>query len=409
MRLAYLVSQYPAVNHTFILREIRTLRSLGFDVEVISIRSPDRPFDQLSAEEQEEAGRTWAVLAAGPAAFLRAHVATLAARPLGYVRGLGLALGLARLDLRAAFFNLAYFAEAVVAGRRIHSQGLPHLHTHFNSTVALFVTRIYSSLTFSATIHGPDEFNDVRGFFLAEKVAAARFLCAISRYARSQLMRVSRPEHWHKIELAPLGVDTSVFAPRPHRARPERFEILSVGRLAAVKGQALLIEAVAALVAQGRTGLRLRIAGEGPEHAALAGLIAGQKLERYVSLEGACSQDRVRELYRETDLFALASFAEGVPVVLMEAMSMEIPCVAPWVNGVPELIRHNVDGWLVPPADAAVLASVIADLMDHPELRENLGRSARMRIEEAYDLAENTRRLAAIYRRRLEPAASTAS
>lgn len=404
MRLGYLVSQYPAVTHTFILREIRTLRSLGFEIDVVSIRAPDRPLEQLSPEEREEAGRTWAVLPRGAAGFLTAHLAALFSRPFRYLGGLWSAVALARLDLRAALFNLAYFAEAVVAGRYLHGRGIGHVHTHFSSNVALLAARVYP-ITFSATIHGPDEFNNAAGFYLGEKAAEARFLCAISRYAKSQLMRASRPEHWNKIEVSPLGVDPSLFTPRPHRDAPASFEILSVGRLAVAKAQVILIEAIGELVRQGRS-VRLRVAGEGPERGALEHTITRLGLEQYVLLEGACSQARVRQLYQETDLFALASFAEGVPVVLMEAMAMEIPCVATWITGVPELIHHGIHGWLVPPSDALELAAAIAQLMDQPELRQHLGQAARLQVQQCYDLRRNTERLAEIYRRRLTSSAS---
>ena len=400
IRLAYLVSQYPAINHTFILREISTLRELGFDIEVISIRAPDRPVEKLSSVERKELELTWAVLPQGIPAIVLAQLAVLFSNPAGYLRGLGLAFRLARLDLQALFLNLAYFAEAVVAGRRMKSQGLKHLHTHFSSTVALLLVKIFP-VSYSATIHGPEEFDDAVGFHLAPKVAGARFLCTISQYARSQLMRASRPEHWHKIEVSPLGVDPAIFAPRPPRHDPAVFEILSVGRLAPAKGFAILIEAVAQLVKEGRSNIRLRIAGGGLEHAALSQWIAQHGVTQQVFLEGPCSQEKVLQMYRETDLFALASFAEGVPVVLMEAMSMNIPCVATWITGVPELIRHGEDGWLVPPSDPTVLAEAIAYLIDRPELREQLGTSARKRVEERYHLAKNAALLAQIFRRRL--------
>jgi colanic acid/amylovoran biosynthesis glycosyltransferase len=123
-------------------------------------------------------------------------------------------------------------------------------------------------------------------------------------------------------------------------------------------------------------------------------------------LEGSCNHDRVLDFYRQTDLFALASFAEGVPVVLMEAMAMEIPCVATWITGIPELIRHGTDGWLVPPADEEQLADAIGRLMDDAELRQKLGRSARVRVQEDYNLTRNAERLAEIYRRRLASSTS---
>ena len=382
------------------------MRQQGFDIEVVSIRAPDRPLDKLSPEEREEAERTWAVLPQGITAIGGAQIAVFASRPAGYLRGLAFALRLARLDLRAAFLNLAYFAEAVAAGRRMESLKMKHFHTHFSSTVALFLAKVFP-ITFSATIHGPEEFDNAVGFYLAQKTAAARFLCTISQYARSQLMRASRPEYWGKIEVSPLGVDPELFLPRPHRPDPAVFEILSVGRLAPAKAHAILIEAVARLVKQGRSRIRLRIAGGGAEHASLTQWIAKLGVEKQVFLEGPCNQERIRQMYRETDLFALASFAEGVPVVLMEAMSMEIPCLATWITGVPELIRHGEDGWLIPPSDPGILAEAMAHLMDHPDLRQRLGTNGRLRVLDRYDLRKNTLLLGAIFTRRLSETATS--
>ncbi len=394
------MSQYPAVNHTFILREIRALRSLGSEVHIISIRPPDRPSEGLSQEERFEQQQTFTVLAAGAGAIAFAHAETLARRPLAYVAGLWDAFRLAGSDPRRALSHLFYFGEAVVAGHHMRRLGLRHVHSHFSSTVALLLSRVFA-VTFSATIHGPDEFNDAAGFHLAQKIARAMFVCAISHYGRSQLMRASDPKHWDKLEVAPLGVDSSVFLPRPHRESPRQIELLCVGRLAAAKAQQVLLAAVDRLVRQGRHAIRLRLVGDGPDRPGLEQAVAARGLGNHVTLEGPCDQDRVLAFYRQTDLFVLASFAEGVPVVLMEAMAMEIPCVATWIAGIPELIRHGIDGWLVPPADEEEFAAAIARLIDDPQLRQQLGRSARERVREKYDLRRNTERLAEIYRRRL--------
>jgi glycosyltransferase involved in cell wall biosynthesis len=120
-----------------------------------------------------------------------------------------------------------------------------------------------------------------------------------------------------------------------------------------------------------------------------------------VLFEGNVNQDELLALYRETDLSVLSSFAEGLPVVLMEAMSMQIPCVAPWVNGIPEIVTHEVDGLLVPPGDAEALARAIARLMDDSELRRMLGQRARVKIQERFHLQRNTEHLADVFRRRL--------
>jgi len=399
MRLAYLVSQYPAVNHTFILREIRALRALDIEIRVISIRAPDRPPEKLSEEERDELRQTYTVLTAGFGPILTAHAMTLWRRPAAYFVGLWKALRLARGDLRKIFTNLTYLGEAVVVGDQMRRMGITHVHCHFSSTVALLAERVFA-LTFSATIHGPSEFDDVTGFHMAEKVARARFLCAISSYCRSQLMKASDPQHWDKLELSPLGVECDQFPLREHRPKSGCFEVLCVGRLAPVKAQEVLVAAIDRLLRQGRS-IHLRLVGDGPNRGRLESVIAARSLQRHVTLEGPCNYDRVQALYQQADLFALASFAEGVPVVLMEAMAMEIPCVATWITGIPELIRHGVDGWLVPPADEEQLADAIARLMDDPELRRTLGQSARERVKGKYELKQNVSRLAAIYERRL--------
>jgi len=399
VRLAYVVSQYPTTNHTFILREVRTLRSLGFEVHVASVSAPDRPPERLTPEEREEYDQCWYIKRAGVAGALAATVRAWFTHPLGWLRGLAYALRLGRLDLRALARNLAYFTEAVMAGEWMRRHGLTHAHTHFSSTVVLLLQRAFP-FTVSMTLHGSAEFYDPEGFYLAQKTAAASFLIAISNYGRSQIMRSSRPSEWNRIEVCRLGVDPSVFSPAPFRTAPGVFVITCVGQLAPPKGQPLLVSAVALLLERGRR-VRLRLVGDGPVRPDLERQIRELKLGEHVVLEGALDQQRVRAIYAETDIYALPSFSEGVPVVLMEAMAMQIPCVAAWITGVPELIRDGVDGLLVPPADAGALASAIERLMDDSDLRRRLGESGRARVIEEYNLRRNAERLAGVFRARL--------
>jgi len=395
VRIAYLVSQYPAISHTFILREIRGLRALGFDVRVASIREPDRPFEELTVEEQEEHRVTFYIKPAGPTAALRANIGLLLRRPLAYANTLFYAL-----SLRGTARNLLYFAEAAVFSEWMRRERLDQVHMHFTTTVGLLARRL-SRVRTSATIHGSDEFVDPKGFHLAQKVAAFDLVCAISEYGRSQLMRFSDSRHWGKLRVARLGVDVDVYSPRPFRYNPTPFEILTVGRLAAVKGLHVLLGAFERLVRDGRD-VRLRIAGDGPERANLENEVVRLGLQETVILEGWKSPAQLQSLYAQTDIFALASFAEGIPVVLMEAMAMEIPCVASWITGIPELIRNEVDGLLVPPAGQEELAAALARLMDDSDLRLRLARSARRRVLEEYNLTCNTRVLSDLLRQLAE-------
>ncbi|HVF50400.1 MAG TPA: glycosyltransferase family 4 protein [Pyrinomonadaceae bacterium] len=400
IRLAYLIGQYPAVNHTFILREVLQLRAQGFDIHTASILKADRTPERLTPDERAELHLTTYIKPANPLHAIMPNLRTLLTRPKGYLRGLAEMLDMCVSAPKKIPTSVLYFVEAVALGRWMEERRLTHVHSHFTSSVCLLATRIFPFLTMSWTLHGPEEFNDAVGFRLAEKLRASAFVCAISNFARSQLMRQAESREWDKIEVSPLGVDPSVYRPRPFRAQPSPFEIICVGRLAPVKAQHILVEAVELLLRDGRD-VRLRLVGDGPDRRALEETVARRSLKGRVVFEGWCNQDRVLELYKEADIFALASFAEGVPVVLMEAMAMEIPCVATRINGIPELIRDREDGLLVSPSDKEELKEAIARLMDDAELRRRLGEAGRRRVCERYDLARNTSRLADIFRRKL--------
>ncbi len=401
IQIAYLISRYPAISHTFILREIRILRDLGFDISVASINAPDRKPEQLTATEREEAANTFYVKPAGLAKAIKAHLQTLLTQPLGYVRGLFFALRLGKFDLKKMLYGFFYFVEAVMIGQWMRHQQKSHLHVHIPmaaATVALIAHHIFP-MTFSLTVHGPDEFYDTPGNYLTQKISDAAFICCISHFARSQLMMLSPPSVWNKLEISRLGVDPAKFTPRPFRQQPDPFEILCVGRLVPAKGQLILLEAVAHLIAQGRQ-LRLRLVGDGPDRQSLENEVRQRGLTAQVIFAGAVNQEQILDFYTSADVFALASFAEGIPVVLMEAMVMTIPCVSTQITGIPELIGIQ-QGILVAPSDAEALAQAIGLLMDKPELRRQLGEAGHRQVLQNYELQRNTERLAEIFRRRL--------
>lgn len=408
-RVAYLVSRYPALSHSFILREVRGLRDRGIAVCVASINDPDRPSSGLTRDERSEAAATFYVKAVGPRGAVRAVCRGLRT-PAAFAAGLWYALRLGGSDLRRVAYGVAYFVEALVLEQWMRSQGLSHLHVHFATpaaTVGLVLTRL-APVTLSITVHGPDEFYDVPGYWLRRKIEAASFVCCIGSFARSQCMLVAPDAPWEKFELAPLGIDPDEFTPRPPRAVPDPFEILCVGRLVPAKGQRVLVHAVDELTRRGRR-VRLRLVGDGPDRAALEADVARRGLAGVVIFEGGVAQDRIRSLYASADAFALASFAEGIPVVLMEAMAMEIPCITTCITGIPELIRDGVDGLLVMPSDEAGLVAALLRLIDDPAFAHRLGAAGRARVCDRYHLPRNLDHLAAVFTRRLAPCDDTAS
>jgi glycosyltransferase involved in cell wall biosynthesis len=213
-------------------------------------------------------------------------------------------------------------------------------------------------------------------------------------------MKLVPAEDWGKLEVSPLGVDLEVFRPRTTRRQAHKFEILCVGRMVPAKGQRILIETVALLEKQGHKA-NLRLVGDGPDRKSLERMVGRRGLDHCITFEGAVGQDRIREFYESADVFVLPSFAEGIPVVLMEAMAMEIPTITTWITGVPELIRPDQDGILVPPSDVDRLAGAIQRVMDDEILRRGLGQAGRRRVAARYQLSNNILRLVNIYTQHL--------
>jgi len=316
-----------------------------------------------------------------------------------FFRGLKAALRLGRLDPNAILYTLFYFAEALILGDWMRSHGHRHMHIHFCGPVATvgMLTSMAWGFSYSLTVHGPDEFYDVEKFHLRQKVEHAKVIVCISDFCRSQLMRNSAPEHWSKMHVARLGVDPAIFSPMSARPKsPDHvLEILCVGRLVPSKGQLILLHACAVLHSKG-CPIRLRLVGDGPDRKHLEAFAEREKIP--VVFEGAKTHEETRQLLGRADIFALASFAEGVPVALMEAMAMEVPCVSTTIAGIPELIRDGLDGLLVPASSTEMLAEALQRLVEDPLLRHSLGLAGRKRVHDLYNLPENVGPLATLFR-----------
>jgi colanic acid/amylovoran biosynthesis glycosyltransferase len=395
-RLVYLLSRYPAVSHTFFLNEVRALKALGFQIDVASINEADRARASMSPEEAEESDATFYVKAAGIVAAIRVAFITLLMRPGVFFRGLLFSLRLGRAGVSTMFYSIFYFAEALMLGDWMRERNQRHFHIHFCGPVATvgMIASIAWRIPYSLTVHGPDEFFDVEKFYLREKIENASFIICISNFCRSQLMRCSDPKHWDKMHVVRLGVDPAKFsASSCDRSATEAVEILCVGRLVPAKGQLILLQAAAQLEAQG-FAIRVRLIGDGPDRKHLQEFARGLACD--VIFEGAKGNEEVRQHLARADIFALASFAEGVPVALMEAMAMQVPCVSTTIAGIPELIRDGLDGLLVPPSSSDALASALVRLIKDPALRRSLGIAGSARVGQNYNLNNNTRELARI-------------
>jgi colanic acid/amylovoran biosynthesis glycosyltransferase len=395
MRIAYLISQYPAINHTYILGEIQGLRKQGLTVDTISISAPDRPLSELNDTEKAEQAGTFYVKRRGVVAMAVAHLSLLLRAPLRYVGGLAFALRMSGFTPGEVPRWLLFFVQAVLVGQQVEKLGLNRLHVHYASSVGLLVGRLFPILV-SHTIHGSGEFENPRTFRLREKTHFAQMICTISRFGRSQVWRFSDPEDWGKVEVCPLGVDVRRFQQRGGRSRDDGvFELITVGQLAPAKGQHIMVEAVSLLRRRGMP-VRLRLVGDGAMRRSLEEQAKRLGVEEDVIFAGFRNNAQLSDLYRDADAFVMSSFAEGLPVAMMEAMAMGLPCLASRITGIPELVADGETGILVTPSDAAELAAAVERLRNDRELRQRMGEAGRRKVELEYNIETNTARLAQI-------------
>jgi colanic acid/amylovoran biosynthesis glycosyltransferase len=369
----------------FIHREVAALRRLGFHVETFSIRGLADSSESVNDAQREEAATTFVVLPPSIGLLLRSHARLLARAPDRWVRALRLAWRTRPPGAAALFRQLAYFAEAGVVAERMRERGLVHLHNHFASssgTVAMLAAEL-GGFTFSISEHGPDIFYAPEWWRLDAKFSRALFVACISHFCRSQVLIWTPVDRWHRVHIVHCGVDPAEFAQRTHRGAGRR--LLFTGRLAGVKGIPILLEALARLRGS-HPDVELALAGDGPDRAQLEGEAQRLGVAGRVRFLGYQSSDHVRSLLQETDVFVLPSFAEGVPVVLMEAMASGVPVVSTRVAGVAELVEDGVSGFVVPPGDVGALADAIDALLSDGGLRQRFGAAGRRTVAREFDV-----------------------
>ncbi|HSK34751.1 MAG TPA: glycosyltransferase family 4 protein [Propionicimonas sp.] len=389
--VAYLVSQYPLISHTFIEREIEGLRALGVPVHTFSIRPPGA---LLSDTMRAEAERT-TVLQDSMAGIATAGLRELLTHPRATLSSSARALGTGEARARSRVWQLFYAAEAMRLLEELNRLGIRHIHAHFANNGADVARAAIAHARkvdpdggwrWSFTMHGPTEFEAVERFDLSGKVADADAVACISDFTRSQLMRLSAPSDWPKLDVVHMSVDTERFVPPAAPRTDGPLRILDVGRLVPEKGAPVLLDAVDLLTQRG-VAVELRLVGGGDLDAELGRIIEERGLGDRVTLVGSVGQDEILSQYHWADVFCLPSFAEGLPVVLMEAMATELPVVTSTINGIPELVKDCSNGYLLPPGRADLLADALARLASDPELRRKLGNQARTDVIEGFSLA----------------------
>jgi glycosyltransferase involved in cell wall biosynthesis len=385
MRIAYLVNQYPKVSHTFIRRELRALEEQGVEVVRYSVRRVNEPLaDEADREEQE---RTRVVLDGGPQGLAAAIAKQSALRPAAFARASALAAKVGYGSERGLAVHGAYLGEACVLLDWMERDGIEHVHAHFgtNSTTVAMLVEALGGPGYSFHVHGPEELDKPQAISLGEKIERARFVCAISSFGRSQLYRWVGHAHWSKNHIVRCGVEPA-FLEGDGRPFPSAPRLVNVGRLNEQKGQLLLIEALG-LVAKDGLDFHLTLVGDGELRAVIEEAIRRNGLEGRVTITGWASGDVVREQILSARALVLPSFAEGLPVVIMEALGLGRPVVSTYVAGIPELVEPGRSGWLIPAGSVEDIAKAVREVLAAPvEKLEAMGAEGRRAVLERHDV-----------------------
>ena len=396
MIIAYLVNQYPKVSHSFVRREVAAVESCGMKVARFSIRSCESELvDEADKLEQE---LTKVILGIGVKGLVLALLRVATTRPIRFLEALRLTFKVGWHSERGIILHLAYLAEACVLLNWFSEQGIAHVHAHFgtNSTTVAMLCHVLGGPTYSFTVHGPEEFDKATILSLEEKIKRSTFVAAVSSFGKSQLFRWCDRTLWSKIHVIHCGVDAAFLA-HPHVPIPAAPRLVCIGRLSEQKGHLLLLEA-ANLLAVAGLDFKLVFVGDGPLRSDIEKQIAQYGLQKHIEITGWASTDQVREQLLASRAMVLPSFAEGLPVVIMESLALNRPVISTYVAGIPELVEPGVCGWLVPPGSAEVLAVAMRAALEAPlEKLEEMGKAGAERVAQQHNVALEAKKLVALF------------
>jgi len=395
LHIAYLTTEYPKASHTFIRREIVALEKLGHRIERFSVRSGGAIVDPA---DHLEASKTTYLLKQPLLRHLVSVLWIAIHRPVRLVKAIRLAFATWRQSDRSLLRHLAYLVEASTLCHLMENRGVQHLHVHFGKNAA-DVARLAFYLggpTYSMMIHGPGEFDAPRGIDLGGKVEDSLFTVPITSYAKAQLQRWTNYRHWSKLQIVHCAVnDDFLDAGRPLQEDSRQF--VCIGRLTAQKGQLLLVDAVAEAIREGAK-LKLVLAGDGEMRQVIEERLAFHGIQESVEITGWIGEERVRELLLASRAMVLPSFAEGLPVAIMEAFALGRTVISSAISGIPELVTHRKNGWLVIPGSVTDLKKAILECLDTPVPMLNaMGINGQKQVRRDHRASTEAQKLAGVF------------
>lgn len=391
MKIAYILNTYPQPSQSFIRREIRALEAQGHEVLRLAMRKADLPL--VDAQDRAEQNKTEYVLAEGKASLMRALLRAAKREMSEFREAMAGAWDMGAVSEVGRARHVIYLSEAAFVAERCRAEGVTHAHAHFgtNAATVAMLAQLLGGPKFSFTVHGPEEFDAPRALSLGRKIAHAEFAVAISQFGRSQLCRWADPEDWERIKVVHCGIEPAKFAdPVPLPKGPRR--LVAIGRLVEQKGQLSLVRAMA----QTQHPLHLTLIGDGEMRGKIERAIADLDLRERVTLTGWVDEARIRAELDAAHALVMPSFAEGLPMVVMEAMAAARPVLATYIAGTPELVIDGKTGWLVPAGDVSALAEAL-DIVARSSIAKltKMGEAGRERVLARHDISTEAAKLAA--------------
>ncbi len=401
MKIAYLMNSYPMTSTTFIRREIHALEELGVEVKRFAVRSWSEQL--VDPRDIDERDKTTYLLTGNTVRLLWSFAKELMTNPWGLAKAITAAFKLWRAAGRDFIKHVAYLLEAISLRQRLDAAGLRHVHVHFatNATTVAMLCRMLGGSTYSFTVHGPDELVEPYRLSYDLKIDNAAFVAAISNFCRVQLARFGGAHHWDKIEIVPCALDLDEFERAPN-AVSESNTFVCIGRLCHQKAQTLIPDAIEPLVA-GFPDLKVILVGDGETRGEIEDKIAKKGLGAHFDLVGWRSNEEVRSILRGARAMLLPSFAEGLPVSIMEAFALGKPVISTYIAGIPELVDGSC-GWIVPAGDIEALTAALKDCLvtRESELRK-MGEIGRSRVEARHDIRRSATILRDCFQAHAEP------
>ncbi len=399
MKVTYFINQYPHVSHTFIRREILALEQRGIEVHRVSLRGWDSNI--VDKTDKLEQSKTTFLLQNGLVSLLPSVLKQLKRSPRRFIQAFKLAMNMVYMSERNFVYHLVYLIEACKLAELLQTSNSEHVHAHFgtNSAEVAMLAKILTDIPYSFTVHGPEEYDKPLSLHLKEKIKHARFVSAITSFGRSQLFRWADSSDWPKVKIVRCGLDDSFLVGAPNiKVNSEHRRLLCIGRLCEQKGQLLLLKGLKQAIDNG-SNVSLVLAGDGNMRREIEHYIQDNQLQQRVTITGWISSEQVKQYLLESDAMILPSFAEGLPVAIMEAMAIGRPVLTTYIAGIPELITHNQNGILFPAGDVDAISTAITDFTNMPQSQlETMVSNAYSSVASKHDISVEATKLAQLFK-----------